>query len=615
MSDFLTEHQFPEDLKSMNYDQLDLLSYAIRDFLIENVSKTGGHLASNLGVVELTIALHKVFDSPKDKIVWDVGHQSYVHKILTGRADQFTSLRKLNGLSGFPKAKESIHDVYDTGHSSTSISAAAGMAAARDINGDKNDVIAVIGDGSLTGGLAYEALNNVGTSKSNMLVILNDNGMSISRNIGGVSQHLSKLRTSNGYISAKKIIKRALSHIPSVGDSLSSNLGHAKDRLKYAILSGGVIFEELGFTYVGPIDGHDIKELVETLNLVRHAKGPVLVHVLTKKGKGFRTAEIEPNKFHGIAPFNPETGVLLKKTGVSYSDVFGKAALKLAEQNDSIVAITAAMCDATGLKEFSKKYPRRFFDVGIAEAHAVTFAAGLAKSGYKPIVAIYSSFLQRAYDQILEDVCYQNLPVIFAIDRAGIVGADGETHHGIFDLSYLSSMPNMTILTPKDGCQLRAMLQYASSLNGPVAIRYPRGECFDPGEGDWTYEPVNKRISSGKDVDIWAVGKMVYTAERARDLLKDKGIIAGVVDVTTIKPLDLSCLDRSSGLIVTLEDNIISGGFGEKMKASAEDTKIVSIGWPEDFIEHGSCEELYKKYGLNPESITERICDLLERKA
>lgn len=612
MSKDLTEYDFPTDLKRMDLDQLELLSYGIRDFLIEHVSKTGGHLASNLGIVELTIALHRVFDSPKDKIIWDVGHQSYVHKILTGRAGDFDTLRQMGGLSGFPKAKESCHDIFDTGHSSTSISAAAGMAAARDLRGEEHEVIAVIGDGSLTGGMAYEALNNVGASRSKLIVVLNDNGMSISRNIGGVSQHLSKLRTSRGYLKAKKAIKRTVQNIPVIGDELTADLGSFKDRVKYALLSGGVIFEELGFTYLGPVDGHNLAETMEVLELAKQAAGPVFVHVITKKGKGYRAAEQNPDKFHGIGPFDPETGRLLSESGVTWSETFGLAALHLADTNDRVCAVSAAMCDATGLGPFAKRYPRRFFDVGIAEAHGVTFAAGLAKAGMRPIAAIYSSFLQRAYDQILEDVCLQNLPVIFAIDRAGVVGADGETHHGVFDLSYLSAMPGMCVLTPFDGSQLYPMLRYALTLDGPAAIRYPRGGCtVDPENGfdGKPFDGKNLRLAQGADLDIWAVGTMTQTGKQLREKLARRGIDAGLVAVASVKPLELSQLETAPKRIVTLEDGILTGGFGERLTAAAKDFVVTSFGWPDQFIEHGSCSQLYEKYGLDADSIAERICE------
>lgn len=611
----LSQYSFPDDLKQMDIDDMKILSEVIRDFLIDKVSRTGGHLASNLGVVELTIALHKVFDSPKDKIIWDVGHQSYVHKILTGRAEGFDTLRQFGGMSGFPKARESEHDVFDTGHSSTSISAAAGMAAARDIKGEKGEVIAVIGDGSLTGGMAYEALNNLGASKSKAIVILNDNGMSISKNIGGVSQHLNSLRVSDRYIKAKSDIKNRLQNIGKLGNTIYEGLDSAKEKVKYAIMPRGVIFEELGFTYLGPIDGHNLEAVIEVLEQAKHAKGPVLVHLITKKGKGYEDAENNPSKFHGVSPFNPETGRSEKKSVISYSNVFGRTAVKLAESDSSVVAITAAMGEATGLGEFSRRFPNRFFDVGIAEQHAVTFAAGLAKSGMRPIVAIYSSFLQRAYDQIIEDVCLQNLPVIFAIDRAGVVGADGATHHGVFDLSYLRSIPNLTVLTPTCGNELAAMLEHALTINGPVAIRYPRGECNFNEDSIEPYDDYNWRLSEGRDLDIWACGRMVDTAVEVKNRLVLKDIDAGIVAVTKVKPLDLTELGSSDMPVVTIEDNSLSGGFGECFRSLSGVEKVISIGWPDVFVEHGDIESLEKKYGLDAESVVERICEEFERKA
>lgn len=618
MTTNLNEYDFPNCLKDMDVDQMELLSIAIRDFLIDKVSKTGGHLASNLGVVELTLGLHKVFESPKDKIIWDVGHQAYVHKILTGRIDEFDTLRQFGGMSGFPKAKESEHDVYETGHSSTSISAAAGMAAARDIKGEDNEVIAVIGDGSLTGGMAYEALNNVGASKSKVIVILNDNGMSISHNIGGVSQHLSKLRTSTGYANAKMAAKRAIKKIPGIGERMYDSIDLAKDRIKYAMMHGGVIFEELGFTYLGPIDGHNLHDVVEALQLAKTSPDPVLVHVMTKKGKGYKNAEKDPNKFHGIGPFNPETGALLSSGGLTYSKVFGQTCEEIGAEDESIVAISAAMGDATGLGGFAMKYPKRFFDVGIAEAHGVTFAAGLAKCGVKPIVAIYSSFLQRAYDQMIEDVCLQNLPVVFAIDRAGVVGADGETHHGVFDLSYLLPMPNMTILTPCDGTQLASMIKYAVNCDGPVAVRYPRGGCNYNADAVSIFDGKNNRTREGCDVDIWACGAMLPVAEEVAEKLAERGIKAGVVNVAVIKPLDLHALDLTDHhkkLLVTMEDNLLAGGFGEAFTAATGAADVMRFGWPDKFIEHGSCDILYKAYGLDADSVVERICEHFERKA
>lgn len=619
----LLDYNFPEDIKNMSEKELELLSYSIRDFLIDKVSETGGHLASNLGVVELTIALHKVFNSPSDKIIWDVGHQAYVHKILTGRGDSFDSLRQFGGMSGFPKAKESCHDAYDTGHSSTSISAAAGMAAARDLRGDHNEVIAVIGDGSLTGGMAFEALNNIGASKSKVIVVLNDNGMSISKNIGGLSTHLGNLRTSKGYLNIKNFIKNRIGTIPNVGESIASGLAVFKNDLKYSLLnSGGVIFEELGFTYFGPIDGHNTAELINAFSRAKSLNEPVVIHVITKKGKGYKNAENNPGKFHGIGPFDKETGKL-KKSSVNptYSEVMGNKLVKMADSCSRIVAITAAMGDATGLGPFEKKYPDRFFDVGIAEQHAVSFAAGLAKAGMKPFVAIYSSFLQRAYDQIIEDVCMQQLPVVFMIDRAGVVGADGETHHGIFDLSYLMDIPNLKVFTPGNARQLEKMMDYALKLDGPAAIRYPRGEAVYSNIIMSTSESdiLNVREKDCGKVDIWACGKMHECGQKTAALLEAKGIKAGLVDVETVKPLDISafCSDNPPELIVTIEDNLVSGGFGQHLCGALSETgvKIINFGWPDNFIEHGSCSELTDKYGLTAEKITERICEYFERKA
>lgn len=620
MKSDITEYNFPQDLKSMSLAEAELLSYSIRDFLIREVSKTGGHLASNLGVVELTIALHRVFDSPEDKIIWDVGHQAYVHKILTGRAKDFSLLRQMGGISGFPKSKESIHDAYDTGHSSVSISAAAGMAAARDIKGEKYEVVAVIGDGSLTGGMAYEGLNNIGDSKSKVIVILNDNGMSISANTGGISKHLGNLRTSKGYLDVKRFIKKRVSTIPSIGKALVNGLADFKNDIKYSILDdGGVLFEELGFTYFGPVDGHNIRELTDVLQKAKSLEEPVLVHVITKKGKGYKNAEKAPDKFHGIGPFDPTTGAELnKQEGRSFSSLMGEFITEKAETDNRITAITAAMCDATGLKNFSLKYPERFFDVGIAEEHAVSFAAGLAKSGMKPVVCIYSSFLQRAYDQIMEDVCMQELPVIFAIDRAGCVGADGETHHGMFDLSYLSTMPGMTVLAPKDGNQLRDAFDYALGLNGPVAIRYPRGTTRYDKNITSDFKGKNMRLIEPVDLDIWACGKMADTGLKTVQLLKEKGIHAGLVDVMTVKPLDLSPLNdlnRLPELVVTIEDNTIEGGFGMHMSAclGGMSVETLNFAWPDSFVSHGTFDQLAEIHGLTPEKIAERICEYFEK--
>ena len=614
MSNHIKDYKLPEDIKSMDENSLELLSTGIRAFLIDTISKTGGHLASNLGVVEISVGLHRIFDFPKDKLIWDVGHQSYIHKILTGRADQFSTLRQNDGMSGFPKRSESEYDVYDTGHSSTSISAAMGLAVARDLNKSDEEVIAVIGDGAMTGGPSFEALNNLGSLGSKVIIVLNDNGMSISEINGGLSEHLSKLRTSSEYQNTKNNIKKAINKIPDLGKPLSKGIAGLKRAVKYAIFSGGVIFEELGITYLGPFDGNNMSDVLRGLNQAKNASGPVLVHFITKKGKGYKQAEQNPDKFHGIGAFDKETGVTLSKSQTSYSEIFGKKMFELAEKNDKLVALTAAMCTATGLDQMRDKYPKRVFDVGIAEAHACIFAAGLALGGMHPVVAIYSSFLQRAYDEIIEDVCLQKLPVTFAIDRAGIVGADGETHHGIFDLSYLLPLPNMTVLAPCDAHQLEDMLEYAISKDAPFAIRYPRGSADMTSHIECSFELKNNVISEGKDVNIIAVGTMLNKAIKASEILKEQGIDAKVCSASVLKPFDDSIIDSSDKLIVTLEDNLIRGGFGEYIAANYTN-RVVKLGWPDKFIEHGDCEYLYKKYGLDAESIAERIRQELEGKA
>ncbi|MCB6993741.1 1-deoxy-D-xylulose-5-phosphate synthase [bacterium 210820-DFI.6.37] len=613
----LLEYNFPQDLKRMSLQDMELLSYEIRDFLISNISRTGGHLASNLGVVELSIALHRSFDTPKDKLIWDVGHQSYVHKILTGRAEAFPTLRKFGGMSGFPKVKESEHDHFDTGHSSTSISVAAGMAAARDLAKETYHIAAIIGDGALTGGLAYEALNNVGASKTNLIVILNDNGMSIAPNTGGVSRYLGKLRSSQKYTDLKKKIKQNVSEIPGIGKGVVTGMQHVRDSLKYAVLDG-IMFEELGFKYFGPVDGHNISEMLQTLELAKEVEGPAFLHVITKKGKGYKSAEETPSKYHGTGPFDPTTGLQQSSGAASYSQVFGNKLTQLAKTNKKIVAISAAMIEGTGLTRFKEAYPRRTFDVGIAEAHGVTFAAGMASRGYRPVVAVYSTFLQRAYDQILEDVCLQELPVIFAIDRAGVVGADGETHHGIFDLSYLNHMPGMTILAPADKEELEQMLEYALTLSGPCAIRYPRGEAHDLG----FHQPVSGSLllREGADLEIWAAGNMLSAGFQVCERLKEKGIDAGLVNPRFVRPLDKKAIEASAArtkLLVTLEDNVVTGGFGESLAALLMESpvKVLNFGWPDQFIEHGSCGQLFEKYGLDPNSLTERICEYIEKQA
>ncbi len=616
----LLEYHFPRDLKQMSPKELDLLTYSIRDFLIDHVSKTGGHLASNLGVVELTIALHRVFDSPKDRIIWDVGHQSYVHKILTGRAKDFPTLRQLDGLSGFPKTGESPCDSFNTGHSSTSISVAAGMAAARDLKGEKHEVIAVIGDGSLTGGMAYEALNNIGASKSKVIVVLNDNGMSISPNIGGISKHLDSLRTSKGYLGAKKFIKNRIATIPSVGKGIAKSLAELKNDIKYSMMDyGGVLFEELGFTYFGPVDGHDITKLCDAFNRAKMLDEPVIIHVITRKGKGYRNAEKAPGKFHGIAPFDPETGEVLKKPQrPTYSALMGEHLVSLARKDKRIVAITAAMGEATGLGNFAKEFPDRFFDVGIAEQHAVTFAAGLAKEGFKPFVCVYSSFLQRAYDQMLHDVCLQNLPVTFMIDRAGIVGEDGETHNGIFDLSYLNPMPNMTVLAPTCDEALTECMDYALELDSPCAIRYPRGEAKEQAENPAIGRIFVPMWKKAKKVKIIGIGRMAETARRTRQILESKGIPANCEETPFVKPIEKRLYENPepNTLIATIEDNVVTGGFGEALAAKlGENRRIMNFGWQDKFIEQGTFEELADRYGLSAEKIAERICEELERKA
>jgi 1-deoxy-D-xylulose-5-phosphate synthase len=517
-------------------------------------------------------------------------------------------------MSGFPKRSESEYDVYDTGHSSTSISAAMGLAVARDLKKSDEEVIAVIGDGAMTGGPSFEALNNLGSLGSKVIIVLNDNGMSISEINGGLSEHLSKLRTSSEYQNTKNNIKKAINKIPDLGKPLSKGIAGLKRAVKYAIFSGGVIFEELGITYLGPFDGNNMSDVLRGLSQAKNAPGPVLVHFITKKGKGYKQAEQNPDKFHGIGAFDKETGASLSQSKTSYSEIFGKKMFELAEKNDKLVALTAAMCTATGLDQMRDRFPKRVFDVGIAEAHACIFAAGLALGGMHPVVAIYSSFLQRAYDEIIEDVCLQKLPVTFAIDRAGIVGADGETHHGIFDLSYLLPLPNMTVLAPCDSHQLEDMLEYAISKDAPFAIRYPRGSADMTRHIEGSFELKNNVISEGKDVNIIAVGTMLNKAIKASEILKEQGINAKVCSASVLKPFDDSIINSSDKLIVTLEDNLIRGGFGEYIAANYTN-RVVNLGWPDKFIEHGDCEYLYKKYGLDAESIAERIRQELEGKA
>lgn len=614
----IREYSFPEDIRSMSEEELNDLAYDIRGFLVEKVSKTGGHLASNLGAVELTISLHKTFDCFKDKLIWDVGHQTYVHKILTGRADQFDNLRQSGGMSGFPKHNESPADIFDTGHASNSISLATGLIAARDLDGEDYNVISIIGDGSLTGGMAFEGLNNLGSMNSKAIVVVNDNGMSISRSTGGLAAHLGKLRLSDSYVHAKSTVRTALNKVPVLGTGLAHGISNVKNTVKYMLVDNGALFEAFGFKYIGPIDGHDIRALCDTFEAAKEYDEPVLIHVVTKKGKGYQYAEEEPGRFHGIGKFDADTGKSDSK-GESWSSVFGRCLTEKAISDDRICAVYAAMEDGTGLRVFAETFPERSFDVGIAEEHAVSFAAGLAKGGKRPFVTIYSTFLQRAYDQIIEDVCLQNLPVTFAIDRAGCVGADGETHHGIFDLSYLSHMPGMTVLAPKDFRELEAMIEYSLTLDGPCAIRYPRGSQveFSDEFNEYSIETGKaQKLITGSDVEIWACGNMTSTAVEVFSFLADKGIKAGVVNARFVKPLDTEMLaqsDESIPLIVTLEDNVIDGGFGEKVSAFCCRADVMNIGWPDKFIEHGNQKELMKEYGMDAGSIAERIMERLER--
>lgn len=605
----------PNDIKKIPREHWDELALEIREFLIRNISVTGGHLAPNLGTVELTMALHLVMDFPEDKLIWDVGHQSYTHKILTGRRNGFEHLRQFGGMSGFPKTKESPCDAFNTGHSSTSISAGLGIAMARTLRGKKNTVVSVIGDGSLTGGMAYEALNNAGKADTNFIIVLNDNNMSISENVGGVSQYLSQIRTTETYIELKDGIKNRLKNMPR-GKNMIHGIQRAKSSFKQLVIPG-MYFEEMGITYLGPVDGHDIPDMMRVFKEAKRCKGPVLVHVLTKKGKGYLPAERHPSRFHGTEPFEIATGLpASKRTTPNYTDIFSTVMCKLGDRNPDVVAVTAAMPDGTGLKRFRNMYPDRFFDVGIAEGHAVTFAAGLAAGGLRPIVAIYSSFLQRAYDQMIHDVCIQNLPVVFAIDRAGLVGSDGETHQGIFDLSYLASMPNMTIMSPKNKWELSDMLKYAVTHDGPIALRYPRGQAFEGlyenrepiayGKSEWIYRE--------KGIALVAVGSMIPTALEVRKALKEKKIPCTLVNARFVKPIDKEMLDeavQTHSLIVTLEENVASGGFGEQVRAYLDEKKakaeLIRVSLPDAYVEHGSIDILRKKLEIDAESVLKRI--------
>lgn len=603
------------DIKKIRKEDYKELAEEIRQFLIQKISVTGGHLGSNLGAVELTMALHLSLDLPDDKIIWDVGHQAYTHKLLTGRREGFETLRKYGGMSGFPKRKESDCDCFDTGHSSTSISAGLGLVKARDLAGEKRTIVSVIGDGSLTGGMAYEALNNAAQLKTNFIIVLNDNNMSISENVGGVSKYLNNIRTATGYLDLKEGVYNALQSIPR-GEHIVKNIRRAKSSVKHLVIPG-MFFEDMGITYLGPVDGHNVEAMMKVIKEAKRCKNAVLIHAITQKGKGFAPAERHPARFHGTEPFDVNTGLPSNpRTTPNYTDVFSTVMTKLGARDGKVVAITAAMPDGTGLKRFHNRYPDRFFDVGIAEQHAVTFAAGLAAGGMKPIVAVYSSFLQRAYDQILHDVCIQNLPVVFAIDRAGLVGSDGETHQGIFDLSYLSSIPNMHIMAPKNKWELSDMLKYALTLEAPVAVRYPRGNAYDG------LKEFRKPMEFGKseilyeeeDIALIAVGSMVKTAEQVRRMLKDIGYSCSLVNARFVKPIDEEMVKEMAGshkLLVTMEENVASGGFGEKVRACldgfSESCTMLSIAIPDEYVEHGNVSLLYQEVGIDAESVFKRV--------
>lgn len=618
----LDKIQKPNDIQTVPLEEFPRLAGEIRTFLINHISMTGGHLASNLGAVELTMALHNVFHLPEDKIIWDVGHQAYTHKILTGRKEGFDTLRQMDGLSGFPKRSESPCDPFDTGHSSTSISAGLGYVRARDLLKQSYHVVSVIGDGALTGGMAYEAMNNAAELKKNFIIVLNDNKMSISPNVGGISSYLSSLRTAESYCGLKLSVRKNLKKIPRVGGAVVEAVHKTKTGIKQ-ILIPGMFFENMGLTYLGPVNGHNMRQMMKLFNEAKRVEGPVIVHVLTEKGRGYEPAMRHPAKFHGTAPFEIATGALKsRQERATYTDVFSAALCKLGSKDPRIVAVTAAMPTGTGLSRFSSLFPRRFFDVGIAEAHAVTFAAGLALGGLVPVVAVYSSFLQRAFDQVLHDVCMQDLHVIFAIDRAGLVGSDGETHHGCFDLSYLSLMPNMTVMAPKNKWELSEMLKSAVDQPGPVAVRYPRGEAFDGmeeyrapverGKSEW--------ILRGRKLALLAVGSMVMEGERVCQALTEEGWDPSLVNARFIKPLDTACLDELAEdhqTLVTLEENVLSGGFGEKVRAYMADhhpqVQVIAVGIPDQFVGHGSVSQLKEKLHLDAGGILSTIREKVSR--
>ncbi|MFL0246690.1 1-deoxy-D-xylulose-5-phosphate synthase [Candidatus Clostridium stratigraminis] len=629
MYKILDKYENIADIKKMAFAELEGFADEIRSFLIDKVSKTGGHLASNLGVVELTLSLYYTFDFNSDKLIWDVGHQAYIHKILTGRKDKFDSLRNFNGISGFPKREESKYDMFETGHSSTSLSAALGMARARDLNNKHHEVVAVIGDGALTGGMAFEALNDVGYKKSKMIIILNDNEMSIGKNVGGLSTYLSKLRADPKYNKFAQDLDTTLRKIPSIGKGMANSIEKIKDGIKQVIVPS-MLFEDMGLKYLGPIDGHNLKDLTKVMNMAKSIKEPVIIHVVTQKGKGYEYAEQNPGKFHGIGPFDCDSGETASTSCETYSGSFGRTLIEIAKEKENVVAITAAMRDGTGLASFSEKFPNRFFDVGIAEQHAVTLAAGMASEGLKPVFAVYSTFLQRAYDQLLHDICIQKLPVVFAIDRAGIVGEDGETHQGVFDLSYLSTMPNMTIITPKCTAELNTMLKWAVNQNFPVAVRYPRGgdhrelnlvSLKEIKLGKWEIlfnSDIKEKNNQYKKIAVVAAGKMVQQVLLAKEKLLQYPIDLKIINACFIKPIDkalISDLVKDDYSIVTIEDNVINGGLGsyvlQYISTLNKNTKVINLAFKDEFITHGNVDILYKLYGLDPSGITNSIIKLL----
>lgn len=622
MSELLEQIKQANDIKGIDPKDYRALAKEIRQFMVRQVSRTGGHLASNLGVVELTMAIHLCCDFPQDKVIWDVGHQCYTHKILTGRQEGFDRLRKYQGMSGFPKRAESDCDVMDTGHSSTSISAALGLAKARDLKQEDHKIFAVIGDGALSGGMAYEALNNAARLKSNLIIVLNDNQMSISKNVGGMSNYLGKIRTNTGYTGLKEDVENILEKMPGVGNRLTKKIRGVKDLVK-RIFIPGMLFEDMGLTYIGPIDGHNIGQMVSAFRSAAKMKEAVIVHVSTKKGKGYRPAEKDPSVFHGVGPFSVKEGVV-KQKAVSlptYTDVFQETILELVEQDSSVVTVSAAMPSGTGLSAVAKQHPSQFVDVGIAEEHAVTFAAGLALGGMKPVVALYSTFLQRAYDQLLHDVCIGSLPVVIAVDRAGLVGSDGETHQGIFDIAFLSQMPGMAVMAPKNAWELQEMLRFAVAADGPVAIRYPRGQACQAFEEQKQPIALGKSewLVKGKEIALLALGSMVETAAQVCDMLQEQGYQSSLINARFVQPLDedlLQELAEEHHLIVTLEEGVITGGFGQTVATwyemrGIQNVQVYPVALPDQFIEHGSVEILHEKYRISAEQVSARILSLL----